>query len=59
LGIALSIHCSSGFRLLEKTSNGASLIGQNGVNAIAAAGDGPPSEAVVMAITSGRLDGFA
>lgn len=34
------ISTKSGFRLLEKTSNGAFLVGQNGVNAIAATGDG-------------------
>ena len=34
------ISTGSGFRLLEKTSNGAFLVGQNGVKAIAATGDG-------------------
>jgi len=34
------ISTGSGFRLLEKTSNGAFSVGQNGVNAIVATGDG-------------------
>jgi hypothetical protein len=35
------VSTESGFRLLEKISNGAFFVGQNGVNAIAATGDGP------------------
>jgi hypothetical protein len=35
------VSAESGFQLLEKTSNGAFFVGQNGVNAIAATGDGP------------------
>jgi hypothetical protein len=50
------VSTESGFRLLEKTSDGAFFVGQNGVNAIAATGDGPPSEAMVVAVTNGRLD---
>jgi hypothetical protein len=36
------------------STNGAFFVGQNDVNAIAATGDGPPSEAAVVAVTNAR-----
>ena len=50
------VSTESGFRLMEKNSNGAFFVGQNGVNAIAATGDGPRGGGGGNQRPPGRLD---